>query len=144
MALLAASGLAFTLTAWMLVHFDNPLGSMGSAGTPTSVVQAHLEALNRGDLHAAYDLFSQRYRQQVSFEAYHQLVSKHWRLFNIREFRVSRDDEWGGRAALETSILSVDGRRYLARFTLVHAEGRWWIDDLRWGGMTSNRGVTAA
>jgi len=133
LALLGAGGVAFVLTTWILVRFENPLGPAGLSSTPESVVRAHLEALNRGELHAAYALFSPRYRQNVSFEAYHELVVKHWRKFRTRELQFSKEEESGGRAILETRLLAEGGERYVARFTLVRAEGRWWIDDLRWG-----------
>ncbi len=132
LALLAAGGVAFVLTTWTLVRFENPLGSAGLGSSPMNVVKAHLEALNRGELHAAYAFFSPRYRQKVSFEAYHELVVTHWQMFHTRELRFSRDEESAERAILETRLLTEGGERYVARFTLVRAEGRWWIDDLRW------------
>ncbi len=133
LALLAAGGTAFVLTTWILVRLENPLGPAGLGSSPTNVVKAHLEALNRGELHAAYALFSLRYREKVSFEAYYELVVRHRRMFRTRELRFSRDEESGERAILETRLLAEGGERYVARFTLVRAEGRWWIDDLRWG-----------
>lgn len=133
LALLGVGGVAFVLTTWILVRFENPLGPAGLRSSPMSVVRAHLEALNRGELHAAYALFSPRYRQNVSFEAYHELVVRHWRKFRTRELQFSRDEESGERAILETRLLAEGGERYVARFTLVRVDGRWWIDDLRWG-----------
>lgn len=132
LALLAVGGAAFALTTWTLVRFDIPTGSSGLFGSPASVVKAHLEALNRGEPRAAYDLFSRKYRQQVSFEAYHQLVVAHRGMFRTRELRFTRNEESSERAVLEAHLLAGGGGRYVARFTLVRAEGRWWIDDLRW------------
>ncbi len=133
LALLGAGGAAFVLTTWILVRVENPLGRAALGSTPASVVKAHLEALNRGELNAAYAFFSSRYRQKVSFEAYHELVVTHPRMFRTRELRFSRDEESGEHAVLETRLRAEGGERYVARFTLVRAEGRWWIDDLRWG-----------
>lgn len=132
LALLAAGGMAFGLTTWTLVRFENPLAPMGVGSDPAGVVKAQLEALNRGELRAAYQLFSERYREKVSFEAYRVLVVTHRRMFRTREFHFSRDDQPGGRAVLDTHIVAESGKRYVARFTLVRAEGRWWIDDLHW------------
>ena len=133
LALLGAGGAAFVLTTWILVRVENPLGRAALGANPANVVKAHLEALNRGELRAAYALFSPRYRQKVSFEAYHELVATHWRMFRTRELRFSRDEESGERAVLETHMLAEGGERCVARFTLVRAQDRWWIDDLRWG-----------
>jgi len=132
LALLAAGGVAFVLTTWTLIRVENPLGPAGSGATPASAVKAHLEALNRGELRTAYALFSPRYRQNVSFEAYHELVVTHWRMFRTRELRFSRDEESSEHAVLETRMLAETGEHYVARFTLVRADGRWWIDDLHW------------
>lgn len=133
MMLLVAGGAAFGITTWILVRLDNPVGPLGSKSSPAAVVRAHLEALNRGELRAAYELFSRRYRQQVSFEAYRELVVTHRRMFRTRKLRFSRHEESGERAVLETHMLTQGGERYVARFTLVRSESRWWIDDLRWG-----------
>ncbi len=141
LALLAVGGTAFALTTWTLVRFPNPFGVSDTGGEAASVVKAHLEALERGELRAAYEMFSPRYRERVSFEAYHELVVTHRQIFNVREFRLSRNEEAGGRALLETNIVSKDGERYVARFTLVRAEGRWWIDDLRWRGASGGSSV---
>ena len=143
LALLAAGGAVFALTTWTLVRFPNPFAAFGLDFGPSDVVKAHLEALNRGELRAAYALFSPRYRQEVSFEAFRRLVVTHRRMFRTRELEVSRQQESEERAVLETHLLSEAGERYRARFTLVHAEGRWWIDDLRWGAESGRKsGVT--
>ena len=133
LALLAAGGTAFALTTWTLVRYENPLGLLGFGTGPTSVVRAQLEALNRGEFRAAYEMFSSRYRQQVSFEAFQHLVATHRGMFRTRELRVSGHQESGDRAVLETHLLAESGERYRARFTLVRDSGHWWIDDLRWG-----------
>ncbi len=126
MMLLVAGGAAFGITTWILVRLDNPVGPLGLKSGPAAVV-------NRGELRAAYELFSRRYRQQVSFEAYRELVVTHRRMFRTRELRFSRHEESGARAVLETHMRAEGGARYVARFTLIRAQGRWWIDDLRWG-----------
>ena len=133
LALLTASVAAFTLTTFLLVRYEKLLGLLGGGPGPASVVRTHLEEVNRGELRAAYELFSPHYREQVSFDAYHALVVKHRRIFRLREFHFNRTEQSGGRAVLETRLVAADGERYVARFTLVRADGRWWIDDLRWG-----------
>lgn len=131
--LLFASTLAFALTAWMLVRVENPAALLGWGPGPSSVARAHLEALNRGELRAAYELFSTQYRQQVSFDAYHRLVITHRDMFLIADATFEETEDSGDRAVLEGSITASDGEHYRARFTMVRIDGRWWIDDLRWG-----------
>ena len=133
LALLTTSVAAFTFTAFLLVRYDKALSLLRGGPNPASVVRTHLEAVNRGELRAAYELFSPRYREQVSFDAYHALVVTHRRIFRLREFRFNRTEQSGARAVLEARLVATNGERYVARFTLIRADGRWWIDDLRWG-----------
>ena len=130
--LLAAGGLAFALTAWMLVRVQNPAALLGWRPGPSTVARAHLEALNRGELRIAYELFSSQYRQQVPFETYHQLVVTHREMFHTERVAFETREDSGDRAVLESRITTADGVHYRARFTMVRIEGRWWIDDLRW------------
>ncbi len=140
LALLAAGSTAFALTTWTLVRYEDPLGLLGFGSGPTSVVKAQLEALNRGQLRAAYEMFSPHYRQQVPFEAFERLVATHRRMFRTRNIRVGSRQESGERAVLETHLVAETGECYRARFTLVHDEDRWWIDDLRWGAEKNAKG----
>jgi uncharacterized protein DUF4864 len=137
--LLCVMCLAFAVTTWLLVRYDNPLWLSRLTNGPASVVRSQLEALNRGDLQVAYGLFSPNYREQVPFEAFHQLVVTHRNMFQTRELRIGRDDESGSRADLETHLVAEGGKRYVARFTLVRVDGRWWIDDLHWGNEPTQR-----
>ena len=138
-ALLVAGSVAFTLTTWTLVRLENPMRYLPFGPGPASVVRQHLEALNRGELRAAYDLFSAEYRAHVPFEAYHQLVITHREIFRTREVRFGSPTTLRQRTVVETHLLAADGEHYVARFTLLRAEGRWWIDDLRWGADRSQR-----
>jgi hypothetical protein len=122
----------FTLITWMLVRAENPLAHFAFGPGPSLTVRRHLEALNRGELKTAYQLFSTSYREQVPFESYHQLVVTHWRMFHTQVTAFDQREAAAGRAVLDTHLVAADGERYLARFTMVRAEGRWWIDDLRW------------
>jgi hypothetical protein len=131
--LLYAGCAAFTLATWMLVTVQNPLALVGLGPGPSSVARAHLDALRRGELRAAYDLFSTEYRQQVSFEAYHKLVVTHQEMFETISVTFQMEEDSGNHAVLEGRITSADGEHYRARFTMVRVDGRWWIDDLRWG-----------
>lgn len=132
--LLFVSALAFALSTWMLVRVENPAALLGWGPGPSTIARAHLEALNRGELRAAYELFSTQYRQQVSFDAYHELVITHREMFLIADATFEEtEDSAGDHAVLESSITASDGEHYRARFTMVRIEGRWWIDDLRWG-----------
>jgi len=133
LVLLCAMCFTFAVTTWLLVRYENPLGSFPFSSGPASVVRAQLDALNRGDLRVAYDLFSPEYREKVPFDAFRELVITHRGMFRTHALRIGRDDESGGRAFLETHLLSEGGRRYVVRHTLVRINGRWWVDDLHWG-----------
>ena len=133
--LLLTTGVAFALTTWMLVRVESPGGLLWFARGPAGVVRAHLQALNRGELRTAYECFSRHYRQQVPFEAYHQLVVSHRRMFRTREVAFAPREQSPERAVIETRMVAADGERYVARFTLVQVDGRWWIEDVRWGAL---------
>jgi hypothetical protein len=123
--------MAFSLVTWLFVRKDGA-GALFLDPGPGITVRRHLDALNRGDLRAAYDLFSEHYREDVSLRMYHDLVTTHWQMFRTRRADYDRRDDAAGHAVIEARLLSADGERYLARFVLVRTGGRWWIDDLRW------------
>lgn len=129
---LVAGVASFVLVSWMLVRTVSRKGFGARGPDAAAVVRIELGALASGDLHAAYDQLSERYRKEVSFEAYHQLVITHRRMFLTKQYRVTRMEEHNGRTFLEAQLTSLNGQHFLARFTLVNTAGRWWIDDLHW------------
>lgn len=131
----------FTLIIWMLVRLENPGRLFLFAPGPARVVRQHLEALNRGEFREAYLLFSQHYRNEVSFELYHELVVTHSAMFRTRVVSLSHQEISGNRIVLDTRVLASDGEHYVARFTLVLVGNRWWIDDLRWSADSNRRNV---
>src|ERR1700680_2766175 len=78
--LLSLALAAFILTSWILVRVDAPFGIFSTG--PQEIVRAQLRALDRGELRPAYDMFSPRYRGQVSFDTWHELFVTHWRMFH--------------------------------------------------------------
>ena len=131
--LLAAGAAAFTVTVWLLVRAPGLPDWVARNGGPSGVVRQQLEALNRGDLRSAYDLFSSRYRSEVPFQAFRRLVTSHRKLFRTQDLDLLPAGNSGGRVALNATLTAADGERYVARFDLVQSAGRWWVDDLRWG-----------
>jgi Domain of unknown function (DUF4864) len=128
--LLSLALAAFVLTSWILVRVDAPFGAFTNG--PQEIVRAQLRALDRGQLRPAYDLFSARYRQQVSFDAWHELVVTHWRMFHADVVRAGTPAQSGPRVNLEIYLRGEDEKDYRARFTLIRTDGRWWIDDVHW------------
>jgi hypothetical protein len=121
---------AFVLTSWILVRVDAPFGDFSSG--PQELVRAQIRALDRGELRPAYDMFSARYRGQVSYEAWHELVASHWRMFHAEIVRTETPAPSGRGVTLEIYLHGADGKDYRARFTLIRTDGRWWIDDVHW------------
>jgi hypothetical protein len=128
--LLSLTLAGFVLTTWILVRVESPFG-MFSTG-PQEVVRAQLRALDRGQLRPAYDMFSARYRQQVSFDVWHELIVTHWRMFHGEVLRAGELAQSGPGVTLEIHLRGSDEREYRARFTLIRLSGRWWIDDVHW------------
>jgi hypothetical protein len=131
-ALLVAGIAAFALCTWFLVTQQGPLTEWLWSAGPSRVVRSHLEALNRGEPRAAYALFSVKYREEIPLAAYERMVASHRDMFRSRQVEFSRPAVAPDRTVVETRLLAANGRVYVARFTLVLADGRWWIDRVRW------------
>jgi hypothetical protein len=128
--LLSLALTAFVLTSWILVRVDSPFGAL--AVGPQEIVQAQLRALDRGELRPAYDMFSARYRAQVSFDEWHDLCLAHWRMFHASVVRAEAPAASGPGVSMEIYLRGADDEDYRARFMLVRTGGRWWIDDVHW------------
>jgi hypothetical protein len=135
--LLSLTLAAFVLAAWILVRLDSPFGVFSTG--PQEIVRAQLLALDRGQLRPAYDMFSARYREQVSFDVWHQLIVTHWRMFHGEVVRTGELAQTGPGATLEIHLRGADERGYRARFTLIRLAGRWWIDDVHWAEEASDQ-----
>lgn len=130
--LLFAGLAAFVTVVWVLVSVPDATSYLPFGPGPATTVRRHLDALNRGELRVAYELFSPQYRARVDFRLFHALVVEHGEMFRTRQVAFDPQETSASRAVLHTHITSEDGEHYLARFTLVRRDGRWWIDDLRW------------
>lgn len=128
--LLAAGLVVFAAATWFLVRFESPL--LRAAAGPAAVVRAHLDALNRNDIQAAWNLFSADYREQFPYDSYQELIAQHPDVFRTRNVEFRQQMQSSQRAFLVARLLAADGASYVARFTLVRSDGRWWIDDFRW------------
>jgi hypothetical protein len=128
--LLSLTLAAFALSAWILVRVNSPFGATSSG--PQELVRAQLRAVDRGQFRPAYDMFSERYRQQVSFDLWHELIVTHWRMFHGEVLRSGAPAQTGLGVTLEIHLRGSDERQYRARFTLIRRLGRWWIDDVHW------------
>ncbi len=115
--LLSLTLAAFALSAWILVRVNSPFGSSSSG--PQELVRAQLRAVDRGQFRPAYDMFSERYRQQVSFDLWHELIVTHWRMFHGEVLRSGALAQTGPGVTLEIHVRSSDERQYRARFTLI-------------------------
>ena len=138
--LLSLALAAFILTAWILVRVDSPFGIFPTG--PQEIVRAQLRALDRGELRPAYDMFSARYRGQVSFDIWHELFVKHWRMFHANVVRAETPAISGQGVTLEIYLHGADDKEYRARFTLISIDGRWWIDDVHWTQEADERDVS--
>lgn len=139
--LLMTGAAAFALTAWLLVRVENPASLLPWGQGPSRVVRQHLEALNRGEFRAAYDFFSAQYRAQIPFPAYERMLATHREMFRTSEVEIAAPRMTSEHAVLETRLSAADGEHYVARFTLVRRDGRWWIDAIRWLSAPSRRNL---
>jgi len=138
--LLSLALAAFILTAWILVRVDAPFGIFSTG--PQEIVRAQLRALDLGELRPAYDMFSARYRGEVSFDTWHELFVTHWRMFHSDVVRSETPAYSGPGVTLEIYLHGADDKDYRARFTLIRTDGRWWIDDVHWTEEPDKRDVS--
>ena len=147
-ALLCTGTLAFTLTTWVLVQRERaalpalavPSGEPpetggappAATGEPAQAARAQLDALNRGDIREAYELFSPQYRKTVPFDAFKALVTSHRAMFRTEEEEMSSVTVAPDRVRVDLHVQSDNDEHYIARYTLARIDGRWWVDDLRW------------
>jgi hypothetical protein len=131
-ALFTSSFVAFSLTTWLLTrtNFDGD-GARG-AGSPEGVVRMQLDALARGETQVAYALFSPRYRAEVSLDAFREVVATHGEMFHAKSIAIEEVSSSFSREEMRVRIAAADGQRYVARYTAVFIDGRWWIDAMRW------------
>ncbi len=154
-ALLGTGTLAFTLTTWLLLRHE---ARPARAGAPTAAgaksdgtapgpatagdeaagaaalrtARAMLAAMNQDDLGTAYSYFSQRYRSRVPLASFRSLLRTHRDMFHTEEQDVRTRSETKDRVMLDIHVSSDDDEDYVAQFTLVRLEGRWWVDELHW------------
>jgi hypothetical protein len=128
---LAGAGLAGLLAAAWLT--GPRLAWFAGWGGPREIARAQLAEIDRGQVRAAYDLFSVRYRRQVTFEEWRDLMVTHARMLRTHDVRFGDDNPRGGRDMFEVHLTAESGERYVARFTMIRSQGRWWVDDLHWG-----------
>lgn len=131
-AILFASGFAaFSFTTWLLTRTN--IGDAGrDATTPEGVVRMQLDALGRGEAQSAYGLFSPQYRAEVSFEAFQHVIVVHNEMFRANSEVVEEVSRAATRAEMRVHIGAADGQHYVARYSTVLIENRWWIDAMRW------------
>ena len=155
-ALLGTGTVAFTLTTWLLLQHESrslraaapALAAPKLGGTEQDSASAseeaaesaalqtargQLEALNHNNISQAYSYFSPRYRARVPLATFRRLITAHRDMFHTEEQAVRTQSRSAGRVVLEIHVSSDDDEDYVAQFTLVHLQGRWCVDDLRWG-----------
>jgi len=154
-ALLGTGTLAFTLTTWLLLRHESRVPRPASAGpaaarmegaAPDSstaaedavgaalrVARAQLDALNQDDISTAYSYFSPGYRSRVPLATFRRLVRAHRDMLHTEEVDVRMRGQSEGRVMLDIHVSSDDDEDYVARYTLLRVDGRWCVDNLRWG-----------
>lgn len=130
--LFASSFVAFSLTTWFLARTNNIADVPSVENTAEAVIRQQFEALSQGKTRVAYALFSPRYRSEVSFENFEQTVHAHGAIFRATSIRKESEIETVARAEIKLRLETSGGDLFVARYTLIEIEGRWWIDEMRW------------
>lgn len=131
-ALFASTFAAFSLTTWFLTRTNFSGDAAHDSSTPEGVVRLQLDALSQSEPEIAYGLFSPQYRAEVSFEAFERVVSTHGGMFRVNSIAVEDIAKSISRDEMRVRISAADGQHYIAKYSTVLIEGRWWIDAMRW------------
>ncbi len=131
LTLLGAACLAFSLTSIWLARQAQRSSIQDADSEALEVVRAHFAALDRGDFHAAYSLFSFRLRHQMSFEEFQDVMQAHLPLLQGR-VSVFPATTSVGRVVVDIDFTGDRQTDLTAEFTVVHSDGRWCIDDIHW------------
>jgi len=165
-ALLGTGTVAFTITTWILLRHESRSpragalpaapGQLGEAAPDPAAsgdavaeaaalraARAQLAALNKNDISGAYSYFSPRYRARVPLATFRKLVTAHRDMFHTEEQDVRTENRSTDRVVLQIHVTSDDDEDYVAQYTLVRVQGRWYVDDLRWG-LDQDDGHTSA
>lgn len=130
-ALLGISCLAFAVVVLWLSRLPSPASLQNADFQAEQVVRAHFAALDRGDYRAAYSLFSERLRHQMPFNQFHEIMEDHLQMLQGRVI-VYPARTTAGRVVMDISFRGVRSMDLTAEFTLVHMNGHWLIDNMRW------------
>jgi len=131
-ALFASSFAAFSLTTWLLTKTNIGGDAARDASTPEGVVRMQLDALAQSEPQIAYGLFSPQYRAEVPFAAFEEIVRAHGGMFRAKTIAIEDIARSYARDEMRVRIGSADGEHYVARYSTILIEGRWWIDAMRW------------
>ncbi len=131
-ALFASGFVAFSLTTWLLTRTNFGGDASRDASTAEGVVRMQLDALAKGETQVAYGLFSPRYRAEVSSEEFQRVVATHGEMFRAKTMAIEEIAQAVSRDELRVRIGADDGQHYVARYSTILIEGRWWIDAMRW------------
>lgn len=131
-ALFASTFAAFSLTTWFLTRTNFSGAAAHDSSTPEGVVRLQLDALSQSEPQIAYGLFSPQYRAEVSFEAFERVISTHGGMFRANSVAVEDIAQSNSRDEMRVRVTAADGQHYIARYSAVLIEGRWWIDAMRW------------
>jgi Domain of unknown function (DUF4864) len=131
-ALFASSFVAFSLTAWLLTRTNIGGDAAHDASTPEGVVRMQLDALAQHETQIAYGLFSPQYRGEVPLETFQRIVSMHGEMFRAHTIAIEEIEKSSARDEMRVRIAAADGQHYVARYSTILIEGRWWIDAMRW------------
>lgn len=129
--LLVTCCLAFALTTFWFSRLSSSLSIARADSQATSLVRAHFAALERGDYRAAYDQFSARFRRRLPFQVFVAMVAGQWQMLG-GQATVFPQSSAPNRVVVRVNFAANEGQSLTAEFTIVHNDGRWWIDDVSW------------
>jgi hypothetical protein len=101
---------------------------------PVEAVRAMLNDLKSGQTDAAYERLSQGYRSRLSREEFEFFVNLHPGLKDNKDSTFMKRSRENNRTKLDSGVLtSNSGLPEVVTFELVQEDGKWKIDDMRFG-----------
>ncbi len=133
-ALFASTFAAFSLTTWLLTRTN----FSGDAAHDVEHARRRSAAATRraGAERAANCLraFFAAVSRRSSFAAFERMVSTHGGMFRATRLPIEDIAKSIPATKCACALAPADGQHYMAHYSTVLIEGRWWIDAMRWRG----------
>lgn len=102
------------------------------AGRPSRIVQHHLNSINQGSLHTAYEDFTLDYKKHHTMQDFQKDLAIFSDQLPCRSSHFSRVDVSDGKAEVGGTLTGRDGSLFPMEYLLIREKGGWKIQSYHW------------